>query len=193
MFKFGRTWPDCCRRCRGESHVKLLRLLATNSAGNVAFAADLLALYTPLKIVLCLDNICNEKENTKKLVFFNIPDLFISNQPNKIMFIKNIVLETLLNSRKCARAYFSNRNPLEAKWGNTEQKNQPHISTTDAQNSTFPPLSHSRCYFVVLFSLFVKLQTQNAIKTRAAENVKRMKNKRKKRFFIELQNSSVKR
>lgn len=55
------------------------------------------------------------------------------------------------------------------------RKNQPHISTTDAQNSTFPPLSHSRCYFVVFFSflsLFVNLQTQNAIKTRAAENVK---------------------
>lgn len=64
---------------KGESHVKLLRLLAINSAGNVAFAVDLLALYTRLRIVLYLDNICNEKKmkNRRLVEGWELENIFL--------------------------------------------------------------------------------------------------------------------
>lgn len=52
------------------NHIKLLRLSAINSTGNVASVVDSSVPCIPLKIVLYPDNICKEREKTYKNILF---------------------------------------------------------------------------------------------------------------------------
>lgn len=140
------------------NHIKLLRLSAINSTGNVASVVDSSVPCILLKIVLYPDSICNEKEKKH---------------------IKNFVLEKIfriisLNSQKYARVPYSVSDwTSEAKWGNNEREK----STTHFNNSRRRSKTQLFLILSVILSFClcrVEVQTQknkrHKNKSRANEN-----------------------